>query len=258
MLHNVTSKDGTKIAYTKTGSGPVLIQVLGALNKRGRGEKVTELIKSHFTVVSYDRRGRGDSQDAPSYSVNLEVQDIEAIIDDLGGAAFLYGHSSGGILVLQAAQQLGEKIKAIAVYEVPYNASSDALKLAEEYKSALLTALESNDSGEAVELFVKSVGVSDKQISAMKKLPLWKGLTAMAPTLRYDTVELMESYPEINLKEVSVPAVIMFGEASPSFMCETATRLSKDLPKATLLSLKDQTHDVKAAALAPLLVQHLL
>lgn len=257
MTQKVNSKDGTKIVYTKTGSGPVLIQVLGALNKRGRGEKLAELIKSHFTVVSYDRRGRGDSEDAASYSVDKEVQDIEAIIDDLGGKAFLYGHSSGAILVLQAAQQLGKKIQGIAVYEVPYNSDPDALKRAKEYKSALLTALENDDTAKAVELFVTSVGVSDKQISAMKKLPMWKGLTAMASTLRYDTIELMESYPSIQTKQISVPTIVIYGEASPTFMAETAKTLTAQIPKAIVHSLKDQTHDVKASALAPVLIKYL-
>jgi pimeloyl-ACP methyl ester carboxylesterase len=257
MTQKVTSKDGTKIVYTKTGSGPVLIQILGALNKRGRGEKLADLIMSHFTVVSYDRRVRGDSDDSSSYSIDKEVQDIEAIIDDLGGKAYLYGHSSGGILVLQAALQLGAKIQSIAVYEVPYNGTPEALKLAKEYKSALLTALKDVDSGEAVTLFVKSVGVSYKQVAAMKKLPMWKGLTAMSPTLRYDTIELMESYPSIQAKNISVPAIVMYGEASPSFMAETAKKLSNQIPNATLQSLKDQTHDVKVTALAPILIKYL-
>jgi pimeloyl-ACP methyl ester carboxylesterase len=257
MTQKVISKDGTKIVYTKTGSGPMLIQVLGALNKRGRGEKLADLLKKQYTVISYDRRGRGDSEDSSSYTVDKEVNDLEAIIDDIGEKAYLCGHSSGGILVLHAAKKLCQKISGIAVYEVPYNDNPDALKIAKNYKSSLLHFLNHSQYDEAVALFVKSVGVSDKQIAAMKKLPMWKGLTAMAPTLRYDTIELMESYPRIHIKQISVPALVMYGEASPLFMAETAKTLSTQLPKANLTSLKGQTHDVKAAVLAPILIQYL-
>lgn len=255
MTQKVTSKDGVKIVYSKTGSGPVLIQVLGALNKRGRGEKLANLLKDDFTVISYDRRGRGDSEDSSTYSVEKEIQDIEAIIDNEGGRAYLYGHSSGGILVLKAAEKLRDKIIGIAVYEVPHDESTDAVKAAKEYKEALLTSLKEKKNGEAVALFVTLVGVTEKQIAAMKKLPMWKGLTAMASTLRYDTIELMESYSQIDFKDISIPTIIMYGDKSPAFMSETAKSLSTLLPRATLEVLKDQTHDVKATALAPVLKQ---
>src|SRR4051812_35431466 len=99
-MAKVTSKDGTTIAYDKKGQGPVLILVLGALNKRGSGKKLTEQLADRFTVVSYDRRGRGDSTDTPPYSVDKEIDDIRALIDELGGEAYLYGHSSGAVLAL--------------------------------------------------------------------------------------------------------------------------------------------------------------
>src|SRR5690348_252890 len=102
-MPKITSKDGTTIAYDKKGKGPLLILVLGALNRRSQGKKLTELLADKFTVVSYDRRGRGDSTDTPPYSTNKEVEDIEALIDANGGKAFLYGHSSGCILTLLAA-----------------------------------------------------------------------------------------------------------------------------------------------------------
>jgi pimeloyl-ACP methyl ester carboxylesterase len=92
-MPKITSQDGTTIAYDKKGQGPVLILVLGALNRRSQGKKLAELLSDRFTVISYDRRGRGDSTDTQPYNTDKEAGDIEALIDELGGNAYLYGQN---------------------------------------------------------------------------------------------------------------------------------------------------------------------
>jgi pimeloyl-ACP methyl ester carboxylesterase len=252
-MTKVTSKDGTIIAYDKNGQGPVLILVLGALNRRSQGKKLTELLSDRFTVVSYDRRGRGDSTDTLPYTTGKEVDDIEALIDEFGGPAYLYGHSSGCVLTLMAAQKLGNKVAGLALYELPYNADPAAQNASETYKKELKRLLAADERGDAVALFVKSVGVTGKQVEAMKRLPMWKGLTAMAPTLAYDTIELMEQYPDLDTNKIDTKALVMYGAASPAFMEKTAQKLSKSMPHARLHSLEGQTHDVKAGVLAPVM-----
>jgi pimeloyl-ACP methyl ester carboxylesterase len=254
-MPKITSHDGTTIAYDKKGEGPVLILVLGALNRRSQGKKLTELLSNRFTVVSYDRRGRGDSTDTLPYSTAKEVEDIEVLINELGGEAYLYGHSSGCILALMAAQKLGGKVQGMALYELPYNADRAAQISAKAYRKDLKQLLDDDKRGEAVALFVKSVGVTDKQIAAMERLPMWKGLTAMAPTLAYDTIELMEQYPLLDTQSIDTDTLVMYGAKSPDFMGETAKELSKIMPHAQLRSLDGQTHDVKADALAPVLAE---
>lgn len=256
-MPKVTSQDGTIIVYDKKGQGPLLILVLGALNRRSQGKKLTELLADHFTVVSYDRRGRGDSTDTLPYSTNKEVDDIEALIDTLGGQAFLYGHSSGCVLALMAAAELDKKIKGLALYELPYNHDPSAQKAAQEYRKNLAQFLSNDERGAAVSLFVKSVGVSDKQIAAMERLPMWKGLTAMAPTLAYDTIALMEQYTSLDTKDIDVKTLVLYGAASPPFMSHTAQKLSESM-RAKVDSLPGQTHDVKADVLAPVLAEFFL
>jgi pimeloyl-ACP methyl ester carboxylesterase len=253
-VSSVISKDGTKITYDKRGSGPVVILVLGALNKRGSGKNLSQQLSDHFTVVSYDRRGRGDSTDILPYKTEKEVEDLEALIDNLGGSAYLYGHSSGAVLALLATKELKEKIKGLALYELPYNADPQAQKVAQEYQKTLKSLLAEDKPGEAVASFIKPFGVSDKQIAAMQRMPMWKGMTKMAHTLVYDTVELMEQYPKIVADAISTPALVMYGAASPTFMGETAKKLVQALPNATLQMLEGQTHDVKAEMLAPYLL----
>ncbi len=252
-MPKITSKDGTTIAYNKKGQGPLVILVLGALNRRSQGKKLTELLSDSFTVVAYDRRGRGESTDTQPYSTYKEVEDIKALIDTHCGNAFLYGHSSGCILALMAAIKLDKQVNALALYELPYNYDPSSQIESQAYRKKLAQFLDEDKTGEAVTLFVKSVGVTDKQIAAMQRLPMWKGLTAMAPTLAYDTIALIEQYPTLDTKDIYAKTLLLYGAKSPSFMSDTAKKLSNSMQDAKLESLEGQTHDVKADALAPIL-----
>jgi pimeloyl-ACP methyl ester carboxylesterase len=254
-MPKLTSRDGTTIAYDRKGQGPVLILVLGAMNKRGSGKKLADLLKDRFTVISYDRRGRGDSTDTLPYTIDKEIEDIEALIDSIDGYALLYGHSSGAILALMAAAKLGEKVQGLALYELPYNADPAAQKEAEKYRTELARLLAEDKRDGAFMLFLAMVGVTDKQIAAMQRLPMWKGFTAIAPTLAYDTIELMKAYPFKGIEAINTRALVMFGANSPAFMSETARELTETLPRATLRPLEGQTHDVKAEVLAPVLAE---
>jgi pimeloyl-ACP methyl ester carboxylesterase len=186
-MPTVTSKDGTKIAYDKVGHGPVVVLVLGALNSRKSGATLAKLLASRFTVISYDRRGRGDSTDAAPYAPEREIEDVEALIDEVGGPVYLYGHSSGAAIALKAAIKLRKKVRKLAIYEAPYALDGNARKSAKEYYGLLKKMLASGRNGDAVALFIHSVGVSDKQIKAIRRMPMWRGLEAMAPTLAHDS-----------------------------------------------------------------------
>src|SRR5688500_16908076 len=125
-MRTVRSKDATTIAFDQSGTGPALILVGGMFEQRAMDSETAQLaafplLGQHFTVFHYDRRGRGDSTDTLPYAVAREIEDIEALIDEAGGAAFLFGISSGAALALEAALALGEKVKKVALYEPPYN-----------------------------------------------------------------------------------------------------------------------------------------
>ncbi len=128
-MKTVTSKDGTTIAYDQWGTGRVVIFVDGALQYRAFDQgmvPLAELLAPHFTVIHYDRRGRGDSTDMQPYALEREIEDIEALIDDVGGSAFLYGISSGAALAMETAIALPDKVKKLAMYEAPYNDDENA------------------------------------------------------------------------------------------------------------------------------------
>ncbi len=251
----VTSKDGTTIAYEKGGLGPVVIIVLGALNTRKSGSKLAKLLASHYTVISYDRRGRGDSTDTAPYSPQREVEDIAALIDAVESPVYLYGHSSGAAIALQTTSTLPNQVRKLAIYEAPYSIDDDARKAASDYYKQLKQLLKDGRKGDAVALFVHSVGVSDKQVQAMKSLPMWPGLEALAPTLAYDGAVMGEGYalPTSLLKGIRTPTLVMHDGAGSPAMRDAALAISETMPNAQLRTLAGQTHGVSPKVLAPVL-----
>lgn len=251
----VVSKDGTSIAYEKSGTGPALILVLGALNSRKSGAKLAKLLAVRFTVITYDRRGRGDSTDTLPYSPQREVEDLAALIGSVPAPVFVYGHSSGAALALTAALELRKKIGRLAIYEAPYALDADARKAATAYFRTLKKLLAAGHKDDAVALFVRSVGVSDKQIQAMKRLPMWKGLVKLAPTLAYDSEVLGEGHAlaAARLSRITIPTLVMHGGAGAPSMRDAAQAISQAIPKAQLRTLDRQTHGVSPKVLAPVL-----
>jgi pimeloyl-ACP methyl ester carboxylesterase len=151
--HRVTSRDGTSIAFERSGAGPALIMVDAAGNYRDFRplRPPVELLAAHFTVYVYDRRGRGASTDTPPYAVEREVEDLAALLADAGGSAYVYGMSSGSLLALHAAAS-GLAIPKLALFEPPMGAEED--RPAELAFTAELTELvAAGRRREAVELF---------------------------------------------------------------------------------------------------------
>jgi pimeloyl-ACP methyl ester carboxylesterase len=259
-MHTVTSPDGTTIAYDKSGAGPALILVDGALSVHSSGGKseLAKLFAPHFTVYGYDRRGRGASGDTLPYAVDREIEDIEALIDAAGGSAFLYGHSSGGTLAMQAAVRLGGNVSKIAIYEPPHNDDPDAQMSWTEYLKALRLLLADGRRGDAVALFMRFVGTPADQVEGMRRAPYWPSMEAVAPTLAYDHAEIIGerwSAPIELASRLTAPALVMAGDASLPFMQPTARALSTAMPHGQLRILAGQPHNVDPAVLAQVLLE---
>ncbi len=261
-MQTVISKDGTKIAYDKSGSGPAVILVAGAMGTRSFGfPELVSLLATDFSVYNYDRRGRGDSTDTKPYAVEREVEDIEALIDAAGGSAKLYGISSGACLVLEAAIRLGNKSSRLALYEAPYDSDPADKPVWQSYYSKLYELIAAGRRGDAVEHFMKFLSVPDSMIADMRKRPMWQGMESVAPTLIYDA-ECMggetRAVPVDRAADVTVPTLVMDGEETVKmfpFMRVTADQLDKALPNAERRMLTGQRHDVSAEALAPVLIE---
>jgi len=257
-MSTVSSRDGTTIAYDKVGEGPAVIFVDGALSVHSSGGKseLAKLLAPHFAVYGYDRRGRGGSGDTLPYAVDREIEDIDALIDHAGGSAFLYGHSSGGTLAMQAAVRVGGRVGKIALYEPPHNDDPDAQQSWSEYLRELGQLLADGRRGDAVALFMRLVGTPDDQVEGMRQAPFWPSMEAIAPTLAYDHAGIIGaswSAPTDQAARVSVPALVIAGDSLP-FMSGTARALSQAMPHGQLRILEGQAHDVSPDVLAPVLL----
>ncbi len=174
--------------------------------------------RPRLTVLTYDRRGRGDSGDTQPYSVAREIEDVAAVIGEVGGSAVLYGHSSGACLALEAALALGRaeagrgiEVTGLAMYEAPYDDDPAVRPAWHDYLAELTAALDDGRPGDAAALFMAFVGTPAEQIDGMRQAPFWPGIEAVAPTLAYDHSGLMgadRSVPAERASHVSVPTLV--------------------------------------------------
>jgi len=262
-MRKVTSKDGTIIAFDRSGAGPALILVGGAFEQRAMDSATAQLaalplLAEHFSVFHYDRRGRGDSADTLPYAVEREIEDIEALIDAAGGSAFVFGISSGAALAMEAAIKLVSKVKKLAMYEAPYNSDATARQAWMNYRKQLKELLAADRRGDAVALFMMLLGMSPDHVPEMHQHPMWPMFESVAPTLAYDAAVLGEdaAVPTERAASVAVPALIMDGGARDfPFMHVTAVALANAMPHAQHRTLEGQSHEVAAEAIAPVLVE---
>ncbi|GHO89207.1 alpha/beta fold hydrolase [Dictyobacter formicarum] len=259
-MSKVISKDGTSIVFDRSGQGPALILVTGATATRLAAASVAAALAPDFTVFAYDRRGRGDSGDTAPYAVEREVEDIEAIINEAGGSAFVFGHSSGAVLALEAARLLPSgKIKKLAVYEPPFIIDDSRPPIPEDYVPHLIELTSSGRRGEAVEYFMTAaVGVPAEMVAQMRQSPMWPGLESVAPTIAYDGTIMgntMSGAPSSLNKwaSVTVPTLVMDGGASPTCMHSGAQGIASILPHAQRRTLAGQDHGPADEILVPAL-----
>jgi pimeloyl-ACP methyl ester carboxylesterase len=259
-MPTVRSKDGTRIGFESIGSGDPLILVDGALCYRGSGPSgaLAKQLADQFTVIIYDRRGRGESDDTQPYAVEREVEDIDALIAKVGGSAYVYGVSSGGALALEAATRL-PGIKKLALYEVPFVVDDSRAPFPADYGVHLNELIAADRRGEAVTYFLtKGVGMPRLLVTLMRPLPMWSKTKAVAHTLPYDATVLGpetvagKPLPPGRWAALTAPTLVIGGGKSPQWMRNSVEALARRLGVEER-TLEGQSHMVKPRVLAPVL-----
>jgi pimeloyl-ACP methyl ester carboxylesterase len=252
-MEEVTSKDGTSIAFDRLGDGPPVILVCGGSTDRMANAGLAALLGSDFAVLNYDRRGRGDSGDTPPYAVEREVEDIEAVIAAAGGSACLYGTSSGAALALEAAAS-GLPVTKLALWEPPY-IQDETMRPPADQVERYNEMIAEGRRGDAVEFFMsKVVGMPPEFVSQSRTQPWWAATEALAHTLAYDATIMGDySLPTETAASVKAPTIVIAGGGSFPFMRETAQALAEAIPDGQTRTLEGQDHNVAPEAIAAVL-----
>ncbi len=246
---SVTSRDGTTIAYELSGSGPTVIVVAAALADRNGTTRLAKHLAEKFTVINYDRRGRGKSSDTAPYAVEREVEDIEALIEAAGGSAFVFGSSSGSVLALEATSKLGFKVKKLYMYEPPFIVDDRHPPIPDDFTRRIDDLVGTNRRNDAVRLFfMKGMGIPGFAVTMMRWLmPGWSKMAGMAHTLRYDLTILEgtqsgKPLPGERWAMAMAPTLVVVGSKSEPFFHDGAKALVRNLPNAQYSVLEGRDH----------------
>jgi pimeloyl-ACP methyl ester carboxylesterase len=255
-VETLISTDGTAITYQQTGTGPSLLLTVGAFCDRSSTASLTPLLAPHFTVYEYDRRGRGSSGDSDDYSVDGEIDDLAALISAAGGSAFVYGHSSGAALALEAAAR-GVPIAGLAAYEPPYTAADDGTGGSDELLEGVRAQIGAGDRDGAAALFLQGAGTPPEVITMLQQGPDWPRMRELAPSLVYDlTLCNGGVVPGERLARIGVPTVTISGGSSPGWAGRACATVAAAVPGARHVVLDGQTHAVAPDMVAPVVIDH--
>ena len=258
-IDTLTSSDGTTIAFERLGNGPAVIVVGGQLCDRALTRPTAEELAKHFSVINYDRRGRGDSGDTAPYAPEREVEDLGTLIAAAGGTASEYAHSSGAALALHTAAA-GLPIAKLVLHEPPYNpeGEEDRQRATQKEAEHINTLLAEDRRGEAIEYFWRSIGMPQEMVDQIRHTPRWTELEAMAPTMAYDSAVMGDirgggAVPTDLAGRVTTETLVLVGGASPGWMIDVGKQVAHALPNGRLTILEGQEHLVPPKLLIPVL-----
>ncbi len=243
----ITSEDGTKIAYKKSGQGPALIIVGGALVDHNTYMPVAAELAKHFTVYNYDRRGRGQSGDVQPYSVEREIEDIATLISEADQQQiYIYGHSAGSALSLKAAaSNLG--ITKLILVDLPFGPRGiNDEKIKEQFAKQKTTIKRLHDKGDykgAASFFLSGFGMPPEAVESILSSPAGERMIDCARALPYDFAMLGDGLaPTDFAAKVGIPTLIMAAGTHP----ETAQQLVDVMSDAQFKAMSASAHDLPA------------
>ena len=242
---SVRSPDGTRIGFVKMGSGPALVLVHGVLNTADQWLPVAIAMSDHCMCFVMDRRSRGRSGDGADYSLDRQIEDIQAVLDAAGPGASLLGHSSGAIYALETARRF--PVGRLVLYEPPLHFQGPK---AEGLVDRIRAKVESKQFENAVTIFLKEEArVPEDALSGVQATPLWDQMVALAPTLLGELEMILRLGPSVErYRDVSIPTLLLSGTETvdhPSF----ATKALQDtLPNVRKAMLDGQGHGANGEA----------
>jgi pimeloyl-ACP methyl ester carboxylesterase len=254
-MNKIISKDGTPIAFNKTGTGPAVILVDGAFCSSSFGPmaKLAPVLDKYFTVIVYDRRARGDSSDTKPYDVQREIEDIEALIGVAGGSANIFSISSGAILAIRAAAS-GLNISKLALFEPPFVGNPKGRRPANAEAELNLMIAEKR-RGDAVSYYLRTVmGVPAILPWILHLTPNWAKMKANAASLPYDAAVCGDfNIPKTWVGSLNIPTIVIDSSKSPKSLREAVRAVAELLPQGRQITVNGKIHDAPPGVLVPVL-----
>lgn len=240
-METVTSADGTRIAYERTGSGPPLGLVHGATVDHTTWVQTLPFLEEQFTVYAIDRRGRGESGDTEDYALDREVEDVVAVVKSIGEPVHLLGHSFGGLVSLEAALRTDNLHRLILYEGFP---RVDGRVDEKQALSRIRNAIDEGDREEALIMFYREIGhLTQKEIEYIRSQPTWQQrVDAVHTALREVEVGYEYDFEPDRFRELTTPTLLLVGEESPAIEHQDAERLCDVLPNCRVAILENQQH----------------
>lgn len=237
-LQTFDSKDGTLIAFERSGHGPPLVLVHGMTADHTRWKPVLPMLEMYFTVYAMDRRGRGRSADAPGYEIDREVEDVTALVDSIGKPAALLGHAYGAILALEATMHT-PNVSKLVLYEPPILTAASTDEAIFHRMEELLAA---GDREAVVTAFFRQIVRStDDEVRMLRSLPGWSARVAAAHTILR---ELRSSdgyrFKASRFAGFQTPTLLLIGGESPPHFREAVKAVHAAIPTAHVSVLPGQ------------------
>ncbi|MGM7699452.1 alpha/beta fold hydrolase [Microbacterium sp. A84] len=234
-MDTATSADGITIGFEQVGEGPTIVIVGGAFSVAADGGALASaLVDVGFRAVTFDRRARGSSGDRRGSLPEDEAHDLAAVIDAVGGDAFVLGHSSGAVLALFAAGR-GVPIRSLFLSEPPFRFGTD--EPAADLAQRLQKLVDDGKSAEAVVTFqLEGVGLPPEMVESIRQSEQFPPLVLLAQSTVYDaTLTAQVSTPTPEMLSVSQPVTILRGEQTFPILITAADRLAQEMPGAELV-----------------------
>ena len=248
-MKTVLSRDGTPIAFLRSGAGVPLVLAHGTSGSFQRWDPVLPLLEKHFTVYAVDRRGRGESGDGGApYAMEREFEDMAAVVDAVGEKAHLFGHSYGAVCALEASL-LTARIDRLILYEPPIP-SSGVSGGEEAVVQKMQDLLASSDREAVLLMFMREmVGMSPRDIEIAKQSAAWPARVAAAHTIPREILALRGySLEPLRFKAASAPTLLLLGGESPDRFRTAILLLESVLPNCKTTVLAGQRHDAMNTA----------
>jgi pimeloyl-ACP methyl ester carboxylesterase len=240
-METTISRDGTRIAYRRSGEGPPLVLVHGTAANHGRWSPVLPALEERFTVYAMDRRGRGGSGDGHGYAIEREFEDVVAVIDSIGEPVNLLGHSYGALLAIEAAL-LTRNIRKLVLYDPGIEAGEEIYP--REVIERLEALLRAEDRDEVVVTTMREVaGLPPETVEHLRTLPVWQTRVAAAHTIPRELRAVKAYRFDLErFRDLEVPTLLLSGGASPAALRKAAETVDGALPDSRIVVMPGQGH----------------